>query len=214
MREHVDTDIASAHLVINGNSVILAQDDELIDVLAKGQGVLNVLSLASVKHEVDDPAGPARGRATGPVGQRLARPRPPAKRRPVARRLTARRGAPHARRPDGAVRRLGDAARVHRHDRRAHGLSPRRRRSSTCRIWARCASPGRTPSSVCSARSPTTSPRSRPGGPSTRTCSTMPTARCSTTSSSGGIPSGRRRAGVRRDAERVQHRPRDRRARR
>ena len=53
MREHVDTDIASAHLVINGNSVILANDDELIDVLNKGQGVLNVLSLAGVKHEVD-----------------------------------------------------------------------------------------------------------------------------------------------------------------
>jgi hypothetical protein len=53
MREHVESEIASAHLVINGNSVILARDDELIDVLAKGQGVLNVLSLAGVKHEVD-----------------------------------------------------------------------------------------------------------------------------------------------------------------
>lgn len=53
LRQHVDTDIASAHLVINGNSVILAQGNELIDVLAKGQGVLNVLSLAGVKHEVD-----------------------------------------------------------------------------------------------------------------------------------------------------------------
>ena len=54
MREHVDSDIASAHLVINGNSVMLADGDELIDVLAQGQGVLNVLSLASVKQEVDD----------------------------------------------------------------------------------------------------------------------------------------------------------------
>jgi DNA-binding transcriptional MerR regulator len=55
MREHVDTEIASAHLVINGNSVVLAADDgELIDVLRRGQGVLsNVLSLSSVKHEVD-----------------------------------------------------------------------------------------------------------------------------------------------------------------
>ena len=53
MRDHVDGDISSAHLVINGNSVILANDNELIDVLAKGQGVLNVLSLAGVKHEVD-----------------------------------------------------------------------------------------------------------------------------------------------------------------
>jgi len=54
MREHVDSDIASAHLVISGNSVMLADGDELIDVLRNGQGVLNVLSLASVKQEVDD----------------------------------------------------------------------------------------------------------------------------------------------------------------
>ena len=54
MREHLDTDIASAHLVINGNSVMLAEGDELIDVLRKGQGVLNVLSLASVKQEIDE----------------------------------------------------------------------------------------------------------------------------------------------------------------
>ena len=53
LREHVDADIASAHLVINGHSVVLAQGDELIDVLQNGQGVLNVLSLAGVKDEVD-----------------------------------------------------------------------------------------------------------------------------------------------------------------
>jgi DNA-binding transcriptional MerR regulator len=53
LREHVDGDISSAHLVINGNSVVLAHGDELIDVLQRGQGVLNVLSLAGVKDEVD-----------------------------------------------------------------------------------------------------------------------------------------------------------------
>lgn len=53
LREHVSTDISSAHLVISGNSVVLAQGSELVDVLAKGQGVLNVLSLAGVKNEVD-----------------------------------------------------------------------------------------------------------------------------------------------------------------
>jgi DNA-binding transcriptional MerR regulator len=53
LRRHVDEDIASAHLVINGNSVVLAQGDELVDVLQNGQGVLNVLSLAGVKNEVD-----------------------------------------------------------------------------------------------------------------------------------------------------------------
>ena len=54
MREHVDSDIASAHLVINGNSVMLAEGNELIDVLRKGQGVLNVLPLANVKTEIDE----------------------------------------------------------------------------------------------------------------------------------------------------------------
>lgn len=53
LREHVREDIASAHLVISGSSVVLARGDELIDVLNKGQGVLNVLSLAGVKDEVD-----------------------------------------------------------------------------------------------------------------------------------------------------------------
>ena len=53
LRQHVKEDIASAHLVINGSSVVLARGSELIDVLNKGQGVLNVLSLAGVKDEVD-----------------------------------------------------------------------------------------------------------------------------------------------------------------
>jgi len=53
LRRHVDADIASAHLVISGSSVVLAQGNELIDVLQNGQGVLNVLSLAGVKDEVD-----------------------------------------------------------------------------------------------------------------------------------------------------------------
>lgn len=53
LREHVQEDIASAHLVISGNSVVLARGDELIDVLNNGQGVLNVLSLSGVKDEVD-----------------------------------------------------------------------------------------------------------------------------------------------------------------
>ena len=61
LREHLDADIASAHLVISGNSVVLCQGDELIDVLANGQGVLNVLSLAGVKHEVDTQLLPLTG---------------------------------------------------------------------------------------------------------------------------------------------------------
>jgi DNA-binding transcriptional MerR regulator len=53
LRTHVGGDIAAAHLVISGNSVVLAQGDELIDVLRQGQGVLNVLSLAGVKDDID-----------------------------------------------------------------------------------------------------------------------------------------------------------------
>lgn len=53
LREHVSTDIAAAHLVINGSNVVLCHGDELIDVLKKGQGVLNVLPLAGVKSDID-----------------------------------------------------------------------------------------------------------------------------------------------------------------
>jgi DNA-binding transcriptional MerR regulator len=53
LREHVRHDIASAHLVIAGNQVVLCEGDELVDVVRRGQGVLNVLPLASVKQEID-----------------------------------------------------------------------------------------------------------------------------------------------------------------
>jgi hypothetical protein len=53
MREHVDTDISSAHLVISGSSVVLCNGDELIDVLRHGQGVLNILPMSGVRDEID-----------------------------------------------------------------------------------------------------------------------------------------------------------------
>ncbi len=53
LRDHVDSDITSAHIVINGNSVLLCDGEDLIDVLRGGQGVLNVLPLSSVRDEVD-----------------------------------------------------------------------------------------------------------------------------------------------------------------
>ena len=72
MREHVDTEIASAHLVISGGTVMLAHDDgELIDLVKKGQGVLtNVLSLSNVKQEVDTQIGEAD------LGSPVAEPAP------------------------------------------------------------------------------------------------------------------------------------------
>ena len=54
LREHVDTDIASAHLVISGGDVILCDGDDLVDVMRRGgQGVLNVLALGAVKDDLD-----------------------------------------------------------------------------------------------------------------------------------------------------------------
>ena len=53
LRAHVQSDIASAHLVISGNQVVLCDGDDWIDLVRKGQGVLNVLPLASVRDEVD-----------------------------------------------------------------------------------------------------------------------------------------------------------------
>lgn len=53
LRNHVDTDIVAAHIVISGQSVVLCQGDQLVDVLRNGQGVLNVLPLSGVKDQVD-----------------------------------------------------------------------------------------------------------------------------------------------------------------
>jgi len=52
LREHMSTDIASAHIVIDGSSVMLCEGDQLVDVLQNGQGVLNVLSLGGVRNEL------------------------------------------------------------------------------------------------------------------------------------------------------------------
>jgi len=53
LRTQLNEDVASAHLVIDGSTVVLCDGDELIDVVRRGQGVLNVLPLARVKHDID-----------------------------------------------------------------------------------------------------------------------------------------------------------------
>jgi DNA-binding transcriptional MerR regulator len=58
LRQHVSTDIASAHIVIDGGSVMLCDGDQLVDVLKQGQGVLNVLSLGGVREELEADLGP------------------------------------------------------------------------------------------------------------------------------------------------------------
>ena len=55
LRETVGDDIASANIVISGKtSVVLRTSDQLIELMSRGgQGVLNILPLASVKADVD-----------------------------------------------------------------------------------------------------------------------------------------------------------------
>ena len=54
LRENLGEDVASANLVINGSSPLLVSGEEIIDLIHKGQGVLNVLPLAGVKEELDN----------------------------------------------------------------------------------------------------------------------------------------------------------------
>ncbi len=54
LRDELGEDVSSANLVISGNrSVLVRSGEEIIDLLQKGQGVLNVLPLGGVKDEVD-----------------------------------------------------------------------------------------------------------------------------------------------------------------
>jgi len=54
LREHVGTDLASSHLVLDGSKSILARSgDEIVDLLHSGQGVLNVVPLGPVLEELD-----------------------------------------------------------------------------------------------------------------------------------------------------------------
>jgi DNA-binding transcriptional MerR regulator len=72
LRLHVDSDISSAHLVISGDDVLLCDGDQLVDVMRRGQGVLNVLAIGGLKAGLDrslaDAAAPdaqAPARAAG-----------------------------------------------------------------------------------------------------------------------------------------------------
>jgi DNA-binding transcriptional MerR regulator len=71
LRNHVDTEIAAAHIVISGQSVVLCQGDQLVDVLRNGQGVLNVLPLSGVKEQVDSQILRIERAKAQPVATRL-----------------------------------------------------------------------------------------------------------------------------------------------
>lgn len=53
LREQLGEDVTTANLVINDSQALLVSGDQLVDVLQRGQGVLNVLPLAAVKDQVD-----------------------------------------------------------------------------------------------------------------------------------------------------------------
>lgn len=54
LRDNLGEDVTTVNLVISGNRSVLVQSgEEIIDLLGKGQGVLNILPLAGVKEEVD-----------------------------------------------------------------------------------------------------------------------------------------------------------------
>lgn len=79
LRRHVATDVASAHIVISGKSVVLCDGEHLIDAVRNGQGVLNVLPLSTVKQELDAKIVDLKRRergvsatATSQPGQRFA----------------------------------------------------------------------------------------------------------------------------------------------
>ncbi|HMQ28627.1 MAG TPA: MerR family transcriptional regulator [Acidimicrobiales bacterium] len=69
LRENLGEDVVSANLIISDGQVVLAtSDQEMIDLIRKGQGVLNLLPLDSVKAEIDavvDLRPQADGGATG-----------------------------------------------------------------------------------------------------------------------------------------------------
>ena len=84
LRNHLDEDVTTANLVINGRgSVVVSTGEELVDLIRRGQGVLNILPAGQREergrrgdHPAPPPSGPARPRRP------IARPPAPASRRP------------------------------------------------------------------------------------------------------------------------------------
>jgi DNA-binding transcriptional MerR regulator len=54
LHQTLDEDVAQVNLVISGDAVLVRHgEEEIIDLLRKGQGVLNILPLAGVKEDLD-----------------------------------------------------------------------------------------------------------------------------------------------------------------
>lgn len=80
LRAHLGGDIATANLVLNGSSSVLARTgEEVVDLLRQGQGVLNIVPLGGVKDQVDaailqwrQPVDPPASTASEPTIDRPA----------------------------------------------------------------------------------------------------------------------------------------------
>jgi DNA-binding transcriptional MerR regulator len=72
---HLDEDVTRVNLVISGTSVMVRTgEEEIVDLIRHGQGVLNILPLAGVKEQVD-----ARIVELYPEGRRAAETVPAAR---------------------------------------------------------------------------------------------------------------------------------------
>ncbi len=80
LREDLGADVASANLVLTGTSSVLARSNgEVVDLLAGGQGVFNIVPMAGVVDELDadivrlDAAAAAKATAAAAAKSRPAR---------------------------------------------------------------------------------------------------------------------------------------------
>ena len=70
LREHVVADIAAAHIVFVGSIVARSVDGtDLVDLINKGQGVLNVLSVGGVRSELEADLPDADDLGDEPIAQ-------------------------------------------------------------------------------------------------------------------------------------------------
>jgi DNA-binding transcriptional MerR regulator len=77
VREHLGEDVASANLVVDGAGSVLAQTgEEVVDLLRRGQGVLNILPLAGMVKELDAAICELRPKREEPEMPEEASPRP------------------------------------------------------------------------------------------------------------------------------------------
>jgi hypothetical protein len=82
LRQELGADVASANLVLTGTSSVLARTNgEVVDLLAGGQGVFNIVPLAGVVEELEadivrldtsEPASSDKGRPARVPAKRAA----------------------------------------------------------------------------------------------------------------------------------------------